>query len=76
MSRLILLVSLMIQMLIPSVATAHPSQNPWVYSPRTLAPGQWEYEQSITWKTDKQSDSNYDEFRINHEIEWGVTDAL
>lgn len=76
MLRLILIISIAIQWLVPTVATAHPSQNPWVYSPRTMVAGEWEYEQSITWKTDKQSDSNYDEFRISHELEWGVTDAF
>lgn len=76
MLRLILLASLMIQMIIPSVAFANSRKNPWVYAPRTMVADEWEYEQWVTWKTDKQSDSEYDEFRIRHEIEWGVTDSL
>jgi hypothetical protein len=41
-----------------------------------MTAGEVEYEQWVTWKTNKQSDSNYDEIRFRHEIEWGMTDEL
>ena len=76
MLRLILVVSVTIQMILPSVAVATSRKNPWVYAPRTMLAGDAEYEQWVTWKTDKQSDSDYEEFRIRHEFEWGVTDTF
>lgn len=76
MLRLILVVSVTIQMILPSVAVATSRKNPWVYAPRTMLAGEAEYEQWVTWKTDKQSDSDYEEFRIRHEFEWGVTDTF
>jgi len=41
-----------------------------------MTAGEVEYEQWVTWKTDKKSDSQYEEFRFRHEIEWGMTDQL
>jgi hypothetical protein len=41
-----------------------------------MTAGEVEYEQWATWKTNKESDSDYNEFRFRHEIEWGVTDQL
>jgi len=58
-----------------SAAYAH-GQSPWLYDTRTMTAGHVEYEQMMTWKTNKNSDPEYDEIRIRHEIEWGVTDRL
>ena len=41
-----------------------------------MSEGEVEYEQWITWKTNKKSDSRFEEFRFRHEIEWGVTDEF
>ncbi|UCD76864.1 MAG: hypothetical protein JSV91_08025 [Phycisphaerales bacterium] len=48
----------------------------YVYQTTTEAPGEIEYEQWITWKTDKGSDSEYDRFDIRHELEIGLTENL
>jgi hypothetical protein len=58
------------------IALATPRSNPWVYDTGTMVKGEVEYEQWVTWKTNKKSDGKYDEFRFRHEIEWGVTDRL
>ena len=49
---------------------------PWLYEPRTMSVGEVEYEQWVTLKTNKESDSKYREVRFRHEIEWGVTDTF
>ena len=59
-----------------SVASASSRTTPWLYDSRTMTAGEVEYEQWVTWKTDKESDSNCNEFRFRHEIEWGVTDQF
>lgn len=40
------------------------------------APGEWEYEQFVTWKADKDTDSDFDEFTFRHEIEVGLIENL
>ena len=59
-----------------SVASASSRTTPWLYDTRTMTAGEVEYEQWTTWKTDKGSDSQYEEVRFRHEIEWGVTDQF
>lgn len=59
-----------------SMAQASSRTTPWLYDTRTMTAGEVEYEQWTTWKTDKGSDSKYEEFRFRHEIEWGVTDQF
>ena len=59
-----------------SIALGSSRTTPWLYDTRTMTAGEVEYEQWVTWKTNKKSDSNYNEFRFRHEIEWGVTDEL
>ena len=59
-----------------STSYASSRTTPWLYDTRTMTAGEVEYEQWTTWKTNKKSDSQYDELRIRHEIEWGVTDRL
>jgi len=59
-----------------SVASASSRKTPWLYNTRTMTAGEVEYEQWVTWKTNKKSDDNYDEIRFRHEIEWGLTDQI
>jgi hypothetical protein len=59
-----------------SILQASSRTTPWLYDTRTMTAGEVEYEQWVTWKTNKGSDSEYDELRFRHEIEWGVTDQL
>ncbi len=44
------------------------------YEVLTMPKGMWEYEQWVTWKTNKESTPGYDRFDFRHEIEWGITD--
>jgi len=48
----------------------------YVYEATTAPKGSLEYEQWVTWKTDKQSDADFERFDFRHEIEYGVTDRL
>lgn len=48
----------------------------YVYETTTQPKGAAEYEQWITWKTDKDSDPDYDRIEFRHELEFGVTDKL
>lgn len=76
MFRPIVLLATTIQLIVPTSAVASSRKIPWLYEPRTMVAGDVEYEQWVTWKTNKASDSMYDEFQIRHEIEWGVTDTF
>ena len=46
----------------------------FVYEATTMPAGDVEYEQWITWKTDKSSDPDFDRIDFRHELEFGVTD--
>jgi hypothetical protein len=59
-----------------TISNASSRSTPWLYDTRTMPAGEVEYEQWVTWKTDKKSDSNYNELRFRHEIEWGLTDTI
>lgn len=48
----------------------------FVYEATTQAPGAVEYEQWVTWKTDKNTDPDFDRFDVRHEIEFGLTEHL
>jgi hypothetical protein len=48
----------------------------YVYETTTQAPGTLEYEQWVTWKTNKGTDSSFDRVDFRHEIEIGLTDRL
>ncbi len=67
---------LLLLFLAPRDVLAHSPKTPWLYEPRTMPKGHVEYEQVVTWKTNKKSDSRFDEFRFRHAIEWGVTDEF
>ena len=55
---------------------ASSRKTPWLYEPRTMTQGEFEYEQWVTLKTDKASDGEYEEWRFRHELEYGVTDKF
>ena len=74
--RYLLSVVLLLIVLSPKDAFATSRSTPWLYETRTMIKGEVEYEQWITWKTNKKSDSRFEEFRFRHEIEWGVTDEF
>ena len=46
----------------------------FVYEVTTPPPGSLEFEQWVTWKTDKNSDSTYERFDFRSEIEYGITE--
>ena len=48
----------------------------WAYEAHVMPRGGREYEQWITWKTDKGSDPTFDRLDLRHEIEFGLTDRL
>ena len=48
----------------------------FVYEATTLPVGQLEYEQWVTWKTDKDVDGEFDRIDFRHELEFGLTDNL
>ncbi len=48
----------------------------YIYEADTQPVGEIEYEQWVTWKTDKDSDSKFDRIEFRHEIEFGLTDNL
>ena len=48
----------------------------FVYEATTLAVGEIEYEQWVTWKTDKDVDEGFDRIDFRHELEFGLTDNL
>lgn len=60
-------------------ATAADADNrkfTFVYEATTMPVGEAEYEQWVTWKTDKESDPDFDRLDFRHELEFGVTDHL
>jgi hypothetical protein len=67
-----------------SVALAWPAHHAraaersftYVYEAMTHPVGEIEYEQWVTWKTDKDVDPRFDRFEFRHELEFGVTDDL
>lgn len=46
------------------------------YEATTTPPGEVEYEQFVTWKKSKATDSDFDRIDVRHEIEFGLTDRL
>lgn len=45
----------------------------FVHEATTMPAGGLEYEQSLTWETAKESDSDFDRLRFRHELEYGLT---
>ena len=48
----------------------------YVYETTTMPQGLAEYEQWITWKTDKTSDDRYERLEFRQEIEYGLSDRV
>ncbi len=48
----------------------------FLYQTTPLERGEHEYEQWVTWTTDKDADPDYDRFEFRQEFEHGVTDNL
>lgn len=46
------------------------------YETTTMAKGAMELESWVTWKTEKQSDPDFERFDIRHEFEYGYSDRL
>ena len=62
--------------MIGSPASASERRFAYVYEATTMPKGAVEYEQWVTWKTDKVSDSSFNRFDFRHELEFGLTDRL
>lgn len=63
-------------LLLPEIANADARRFAWVYESGTALQGTGEYEQWVTWKTDKESDDRYRRVEFRHEFEYGLTDRL
>ncbi len=48
----------------------------YVYETTTAAPGTFELESWVTWRTDRGDDREFDRLDFRHEIEFGITDRL
>lgn len=61
-----------------SAMPAGADERPFVYTYQatTQPAGAREYEQWVTWKTNKDDDSKYDKIEFRHELEFGLTDRL
>jgi hypothetical protein len=59
---------------VQTIALADP--RPFTFSTDTYAvgKGRWEYEQWVTWSTQKESDSGFQRLEFRHEFEFGVAD--
>jgi len=60
----------------PAPVSAGERRFTFVYEAVTLSQGAIEFEQWITWKTDKDTDSDFYSIDFRHEIEFGITDRL
>ncbi len=67
---------LALSLLIPASSRADARRFAWTYESATAPRGLAEYEQWVTWKTDKDSDDRYDRLEFRHEFEYGLTDRL
>lgn len=60
--------------LICPAADAGERRFTYSYEATTQPKGEVEYEQWVTWKTDKDTDSKFDRIDFRHELEFGITD--
>src|SRR5437016_6295333 len=60
----------------PTSVCAGARRFTFVYEATTAAPGKIEFENWVTWKTDKLADSRFNEFDFRHEFEFGLTKRL
>ena len=66
----------LVALLIANTAQAGDRKFTFSYGATTTPPGEVEYEQWVTWKTSKATDSDFDRLDFRHEIEFGLTDRL
>src|SRR5205085_773911 len=59
---------------VQTIAPADP--RPFTFSTDTypVGKGQWEYEQWVTWSTQKESNSGFQRLEFRHEFEFGIAD--
>ncbi|MFL6540783.1 MAG: hypothetical protein ACJ8HU_08470, partial [Chthoniobacterales bacterium] len=62
--------------LAPIIARAGARRFTSVYEATTAAPGAFEFESWITWKTERDGDSRFRQLDFRHEVEFGITDRL
>ena len=57
-------------------AVAHADPRPFTFRNDTYAVGKgnWEYEQHVTWRKHKESETRYDRVDFRHEFEFGLAD--
>jgi hypothetical protein len=55
-------------------AVADPRPWTFTYDLYSEGKGNWEYEQWVTWKTDKKAEKGYDRVEFRHEFEVGLAD--
>ncbi|MGD9547920.1 MAG: hypothetical protein AB7V45_10290 [Candidatus Krumholzibacteriia bacterium] len=72
----LLALSLLLLGTLATPAAADSRRFAWSYESTTMPRGLGEYEQWVTWKTDKQSDDLYDRLEFRQELEYGLTDRL
>ncbi|HPE04673.1 MAG TPA: hypothetical protein PK101_08685 [Thauera sp.] len=70
------MVATAIAVAIPSGARADARRFAWNYESTTAPAGTREFEQWVTWKTDRASDPLYDRLEFRHELEFGLTDRV
>jgi hypothetical protein len=62
--------------LLANSADAGSRRFAYSYETTTMAAGAMELESWVTWKTNKESDPDFERFDIRHEFEYGVTDRF
>lgn len=63
-------------LLAPGAARADARRFAWNYESTAAPKGTREYEQWVTWSTNRASDPLYDRLEFRHELEFGLTDRL
>lgn len=63
-------------LLLAPAARADSRRFAWNYESSTAPAGTREYEQWVTWKTDRDSDPRYDRVEFRHELEFGLGDRV
>jgi hypothetical protein len=68
--------SLIAALALTSLATAGSRRFTYSYETTTMAKGAMELETSVTWKTNKAEDPDFERFDFRHEFEYGFSDRL
>ncbi len=76
MPKRLIVYLLLSALLLPSLSYAGARRFTYVYEATTAAPGTFELESWITWKTQREGDSRFRQLDFRHEVEFGVTDRL